>query len=254
MNVIPGVIRYFTYRLRFPKAKIQLGARIGSGCRFGKGAVVEAGALIAQSEIGPAGIVHRGCRVVQSQLEEHTRICEGSRLYHSRIEAYSYVSEGSFIAGTTIGRFCSIGKVKCGRGDHPTGFVSTSPVFYSTNLQCGIAFTERPLFAERKPITLGHDVLISDNVFIRDGVAIGSGAIVGAGAVVVRDIPPYAVAVGVPAKVVRYRFPPDVIEALLDAGWWFWPQEELRAAQRLLARGDVREFLRWAGERGTHRA
>ncbi|WP_244153800.1 CatB-related O-acetyltransferase [Flavobacterium xinjiangense] len=127
----------------------------------------------------------------------------------------------SSISYATIGKFCSIGpNMVCGWGIHPLQGISTSPVFYSTLKQVGYTYAEANLVDERKPITIGNDVFIGANVTILDGVTIGDGAVIGAGAVVNIDIPAYAVAVGCPIKIIKYRFSDDIIKKLLQLQWW----------------------------------
>ena len=82
-------------------------------------------------------------------------------------------------------------------------------------------------FAEYRPITIGNDVWIGARAMVMDGVEVGDGAIVAANAVVTKDVPPYAIVGGVPAKVIRYRFAPEKIEALQLLQWWSWPLEEI---------------------------
>lgn len=133
----------------------------------------------------------------------------------------SYVANDTIIAHTSIGKFCSIGPgVRCGLGVHPTDFVSTHPMFFSPKQQAGRTFADREYFQENRPVRLGHDVWIGANSIIVDGVSIGHGAIVAAGAVVTKDVEPYAIVGGVPAKLIRFRFSPDKIERLLASGWW----------------------------------
>src|SRR5690606_3523018 len=95
-------------------------------------------------------------------------------------------------------------------------------------------------------ITLGNDVWLGAQVFVRDGVVIGDGAIVAAGAVVTADVPPYAIVGGVPAKVLRYRFPEDIIRRLLAVQWWHWDEPRLRGAQPWFVQSDIDAFLRHA--------
>ena len=135
---------------------------------------------------------------------------------------YSFVANDTQIARTRIGKFCSIGSnVKCGLGRHPTrDFVSTHPVFYSKRRQNGVTFADRDYFEEFGQIDIGNDVWIGDNAIILDGVKISDGAIIAAGAVVSKDIPPYAIVGGVPAKLIRYRFSKKDIEFLLKYKWW----------------------------------
>jgi len=133
----------------------------------------------------------------------------------------TYISANGRISMTTIGKYCSIGPDLCaGWGVHPIEGVSTSPMFYSTGKQNGRTLVTTNMFEERKRIMIGNDVFIGRNVIILDGITIGDGAVIGAGAVVSKDIPPYAVAVGSPIKIVKYRFTPDIIAQLLAVEWW----------------------------------
>jgi acetyltransferase-like isoleucine patch superfamily enzyme len=101
-------------------------------------------------------------------------------------------------------------------------------MFYSSRKQNGMTFCVENKLPESKQTIIGNDVFIGANVTVLDGVRIADGAVVGAGAVVVDDIPPYAVAVGVPAKVVKYRFDEATIKALLEKQWWNGSEEELK--------------------------
>lgn len=142
-------------------------------------------------------------------------------LHNVQLGDYSYIAKNCNISNTTIGKFCSIGpNVCCGLGKHPINGISTSPMFYSTKCQNGATFSATDKYEEFQPISIGNDVFIGANVTILDGVTIADGAIIGAGAVVTKDIPPYAIAVGVPAKVIKYRFSQDRIESLLARKWW----------------------------------
>lgn len=134
---------------------------------------------------------------------------------------YSYIAKNSSISYCTIGKFCSIGpNFCCGLGVHPTNGVSTSPMFYSTAKQNGVSLCKENIFEESKQTAIGNDVFIGANVTVLDGITIGDGAIVGAGAVVTKDVPPYAIVAGVPAKIIRYRFDEKTIDALLKIQWW----------------------------------
>ena len=145
---------------------------------------------------------------------------------------YSYIANNSRITNARIGKFCSIGpSFSCGLGIHPTNGISTSPMFYSVAKQNGITLTKENKIEETKQTIVGNDVFIGANVTLLDGVNIGDGAIIGAGAVVTKDIPPYAIAVGVPAKVVKYRFEKDKIEKLLQICWWNWELSKLQSIE-----------------------
>ena len=93
-------------------------------------------------------------------------------------------------------------------------------MFYSTKKQNGYTLSKEDKIQERKPIIIGNDVFIGTNVTILDGVTIGNGAVIGAGAVVSKDIPPYAIAVGCPIRILRYRFEQEVIDELEKIQWW----------------------------------
>jgi acetyltransferase-like isoleucine patch superfamily enzyme len=114
-------------------------------------------------------------------------------------------------------------------GIHPSrDFVSTHPIFFSTKKQVGITFADKDYFQEEKGIKIGNDVWIGANVIILDGVTIGDGAIIGAGAVVTKDVPPYSIYGGVPAKLIRYRFEQKTIDFLVKFKWWNKDEEWLK--------------------------
>lgn len=164
--------------------------------------------------------------VVKGEL---TKFHEPYAIVDSKIGKGTYVSNNSKIVGTCIGKFCSIGpNLVCGWGIHPTNGISTNPYFYSTAKQNGSTLATENLVEERKPISIGNDVFIGANVTILDGVTIGDGAIIGAGAVVSKNIPPYAIAVGSPIEIKKYRFSEEQIKALLKIKWWDFDDEILK--------------------------
>lgn len=122
-----------------------------------------------------------------------------------------------------IGRYCSIASDVCTiSGRHPTtDWVSTSPVFYSNECQCGMSYASEKLFDESSPKTIiGNDVWIGARAIILSGVNIGDGAVIAAGAVVTKDVEPYTIVGGVPAKPIRKRFTDEQIDALIKLKWW----------------------------------
>lgn len=165
--------------------------------------------------------------------------------YHissSEIGDYTYIAQNSHISISKIGKFCSIGpNLLCGWGVHPTNGISTSPMFYSTMKQNGMTLSAENKIEERKGITIGNDVFIGANVTILDGVTIGDGAVIGAGAVVSKDIPPYAVAVGCPIRVIRYRFDQKTRDKLLDINWWNFSDDKLQQIEQNVF--DVEKFI-----------
>ena len=115
-------------------------------------------------------------------------------------------------------------------------------MYYSTRLQNGVSLTDKDKIEERKLITIGNDVFIGANVTILDGITIGNGAIIGAGAVVTKDIPDYAIAVGCPIMIIRYRFNDDQIAALKRIQWWKFDEDKLQDVEKLFF--NVDEFIK----------
>jgi acetyltransferase-like isoleucine patch superfamily enzyme len=172
---------------------------------------------------------------VQIQRPAHINACE--------IGDYSYISANANISLANIGKYCSIGpNLFCGWGIHPTNGISTAPMFYSTKQQNGVAFANEDKIEERKLITIGNDVFIGANVTVLDGVTIGDGAIIGAGAVVSKDIPDYAIAVGNPIKIIKYRFNEDQISALKRIQWWNFEEDKLQDVEKMFF--DIDEFIK----------
>lgn len=143
---------------------------------------------------------------------------------------FTYISGNTSISKTSIGKFCSIGpNCKIGLGIHPSNtFVSTHPIFFSTLKQAQVSFANKNYFEEFGNITIGNDVWLAANVIVIDGVHISDGVIVAAGSVVTKNIPPYAIVGGVPAKIIRYRFKEDEIVNLLKIKWWDMDVEYLK--------------------------
>lgn len=159
--------------------------------------------------------------LTQSNIGEKVKLYGSYHISNTQIGDYTYLAMNAKISNTTIGKYCSIGpNLLCGWGIHPLNGISTSPMFYSTMKQNGYSVCTNNKTEERKPITIGNDVFIGANVTVLDGITIGDGAVIGAGAVVSKDIPPYAIAVGCPIKVINYRFNKDTIDKLLDIKWW----------------------------------
>ena len=163
-------------------------------------------------------------------------------LENVRIGNYTYISYNGIISNTSIGNCCSIGpNILCGWGIHPTNGISTAPMFYSTNHINGVSLAQATKIDERKCIKIGNDVFIGANVTILDGVTIGDGAIIGAGAVVSKDIPPYAIAVGSPIRIIRYRMTDEQIAAMLRIQWWNWDEDKLQEVERMFF--DIDKFI-----------
>lgn len=178
-------------------------------------------------------------------IGENVAILNDVHLNQVCIGDFSYISNGSILNNVQVGNFCSIGpQIQIGFGPHPSKvFVSTYPAFYTdNNTGCPQSFRKNKIFDDSFPRTIiGNDVWIGSNVIIPGGIQIGSGAIIAAGSVVVKEVPPYAVVGGNPAKIIRYRFSEEQIEVLLEAEWWNWPIEKI--IKNVTIFSDIDKFL-----------
>lgn len=183
-----------------------------------------------------------GCLISSTTFEGHNVIMNDVKLNHCSIGLCSYINEASRLSYTKVGRFCSIAdNVKVCLGNHPTrDFVTTFPAFYyDTTNELGYTFHKSsPLYTHIFPIVdeseefqvvIGNDVWIASNVLLLGGVKIGDGAIVGAGSVVVKDVEPYSIVAGNPAKLIRKRFTPAQIDSLEKMSWWNQPYDRIKA-------------------------
>lgn len=177
-----------------------------------------------------------------SEIDKKVKLYPSYKIFNSTIREYTYIAQNSYISNTHIGKFCSIGPdFKSGWGIHPTNGISTSPMFYSVMKQNGFTLSKENKIEERKNIYIGNDVFIGRNVVVLDGVKIGDGAIIGAGAVVSKDIPDFAIAVGVPIKIVKYRFTEQQRTILKKIKWWDFDFENLQDVEKYFF--DIDSFL-----------
>ena len=166
-------------------------------------------------------------------------------IHHSlHMGAFSYAVSG-FYYGCRIGRYCSFGEqVQIGRHSHPLHYVSTSPFFYQryqdivdNELPLGISMNFDDDFLRSSPpvvaelTTIGNDVWIGHGAFILPGLTIGDGAVIAANSVVTKNVPPFAVVAGSPARIIKYKVPEIYIEPLLKAKWWDFAPWQLKGAR-----------------------
>lgn len=191
--------------------------------------------------------------VISTFFEGRNSIAKGVYMFNCKLGYASYISNDSIFQNTKIGRFCCIADhVHVCLGNHPVGFVTMHPSFYyDTTSQIGYTFHQgKPLFcniykypANEKDfqIVIGNDVWIGSHALIMGGVTIGDGAVVAAGAVVTKNVEPYSIVAGVPARVIKKRFSSDLIKILMDLKWWERPFEEIESHYNEYL--DINEFI-----------
>lgn len=160
-------------------------------------------------------------------FERPVRITKRVRISRNvSIGRFTYIVSGRIYDDVKIGRFCSIAEnVIIGGGNHPNNWLSTSTFCYSDMFKVKNNFIP---YTDNAITIIGNDVWIGAGAFIRKGIKIGNGAIIGAGAVIVKDVPPYAIVGGNPAKIIKYRFDESTIQKLLESKWWELPPEKLK--------------------------
>ncbi len=180
--------------------------------------------------------------VKRTYFEGHNYIGRFSKIYNCSVGFASYIGSSCSLNRLAIGRFCSIGSNVCVVfGSHPTSFVSTHPAFYSPRNCTGLFFNGNLNYEELKYVDhneqffakIGNDVWVGNNTLILQGVEIGDGAIVAAGSVVTKNVEPYSIVGGVPAKIIRYRFDEETIKKMLKLSWWNKDVEWLKENSQL---------------------
>lgn len=169
----------------------------------------------------------RGSSVKGSFVHKTSKIEAGSSFINSNMDRHSFCGYDCDIYHTKIGSFCSIANgVVIGGGKHPTDWVGMSPVFYEGKDSVKEKFST---FKREKPLltSIGNDVWIGRNVIIKEGVKIGHGSVIGMGSIVTKDVLPYSILGGNPAKLIRMRFDNNIIENLLRIKWWDFPDDKL---------------------------
>lgn len=157
----------------------------------------------------------------RSRISRKARVYRLTKVANASIGDYSYIGPHTWIINAKIGKFCSIApNCKIGLASHSVNFLSTSPIFTETKNGTGYSWTKTNFFNPSNLTIIGNDVWIGERALIISGVKVGDGAVVGAGAVVTKDVPDYAIVGGVPARVIRYRFSPEIITKLKKINWW----------------------------------
>lgn len=162
-----------------------------------------------------------GVRTSNTSFGNYNVIFNDCVINSSTIGSHTYIQKKSTIFNCTIGKFCSIAtQVSIAPGVHHIYGVSTHPAFYLHNTPLVKKYSATDLFEPFKRVVIGADVWLGERAVVLDGVTIGTGAIIAAGAIVTKDVEPYAIVGGCPAKFIKYRFDEQTREALLKSEWW----------------------------------
>ncbi len=183
-----------------------------------------------------------GSYTLNSVIDKRAKVGPMSQVVNSTFEKYAYCGYRCKIINTTIGRFCSIAdNVVIGGATHPLHWVSTSPAFYFGRDRLDKQLAKNTFNYEEHTV-IEHDVWIGDGAMIKAGVTVATGAVIGMGAVVTKNIGPYEIWAGNPAKIIKKRFDDETIQKLLQSEWWNYSQEKLLTVSKSFA--DREAFLK----------
>ena len=190
--------------------------------------------------------IHPDCEITESAFGAYTEIGKGSRVAFSTLGDYSYCDRYADIANATVGKFANIASfARIGATDHPLDTAACHHFLYRSGDYWEDADRDEAFFAHRlsRRATIGHDTWIGHGAMIKPEVALGDGAVVASGAVVTKDVAPYTIVAGTPAKPIRLRQPPEIGERLMALAWWDWSHDTLRDRLHDFRKLSAKEFL-----------
>lgn len=193
-----------------------------------------------------APYLHPDCEITDTEFGRFVEIGRGSRLAHSTIGDYSYCDRYSDIANAEIAKFSNIASfTRIGATDHPMDKASLHHFHYRSNDYWDDAAPDEAWLAHRRTrrAVIGHDTWIGHGAMIKPEVTLGHGSVVASGAIVTRDVDPYTVVAGLPAKPVRARYAPGIADRMMALAWWDWSHDRLRATLKDFRALSAEDFL-----------
>ena len=201
---------------------------------------------MAAKSLGLEPVIDPAAFVRDSQLGAYTEVGARTKIAETIMGDYSYIVNDGDVIYSTIGKFCSIAaQVRINPGNHPMWRASQSHFTYRASAYFKGEVDESEFFDWRRKhgVNIGHDVWIGHGAVILAGRKIGTGAIIAAGAVVTKDVEPYTIVGGVPAKEIGRRFPKQIADQLASIAWWDWDHETLRLRLQDFRTLRIEEFL-----------
>ncbi len=177
--------------------------------------------------------IHPGCEITESTFGAYVEIGKGSRVTHTEMGDYSYCDRYADIANAKVGKFANIAAFsRIGATDHPLHTASCHHFLYRSNDYWDDADRDEAFFNHRlsRIAHIGHDTWIGAGAMIKPEVTLGDGAVVAAGALVTRDVDPYTIVAGTPARPLRLRQPRHIADRMIALAWWNWSHDKLRLA------------------------
>ncbi|HMK81917.1 MAG TPA: DapH/DapD/GlmU-related protein [Xanthobacteraceae bacterium] len=190
-------------------------------------------------------VTHETVRLREAKIGRRCEVLRETRVQYATLGDYSYLGEYCDVADAIIGKFTAIANmVRIGAPNHPMGRPSQHRFTYCPEYYEAAATRDHAFFADRRgaQVTIGNDVWIGHAAIILPGVSVGDGAVIAAGAVVSRDVAPYTIVGGVPARPIRARFPEAIARRLARIAWWDWPDETLFARLADFQAETIEEF------------
>ncbi len=191
-------------------------------------------------------VIDPSAQIRSCTLGRYTEVGARTKLLEVQMSDYSYVENDGDIAYCSIGKFCSIAAMtRINPGNHPMQRASQSHFTYRASAYFSGEADEQEFFAWRRAhhVSIGNDVWIGHGAIVLAGRSIGDGAVIAAGAVVTKDVAPYSIVGGNPARPIRPRFSADVAARMQALAWWDWPHERLHAALADFRKLSAEEFL-----------